>query len=333
MKATATEAQIEHVVDTIKGLGLKAHLSRGEGQTILGAIGDESQLRVKPLKSFPGVESVTPIQKPYKLAARQMHPADTLINVDGVEIGGNRMVMIAGPCSVESKERILETAKAVKKAGASMLRGGAFKPRSSPYSFQGLGEEGLKYLAETREETGLPVVTEVMDARQVELIDRYADVFQIGARNVQNFTLLREVGQARRPVLLKRGMSTTLKELLMSAEYIMDQGNLEVILCERGIRTFETAMRNTLDVSAVAWLKAESHLPVIVDPSHAAGIWRWVVPLSRAAVACGADGLMVEVHPEPEAALSDGEQALMPDRFEELMTVLRPIAEAIGRTI
>lgn len=333
MRASATEDEIQHVIDTIEEIGLKPHVSRGQERTIIGAIGDESKLRSKPIESFPGVDTVQEIQKPYKLASRQMHPENTLIDVNGIEIGGDRIVIVAGPCSVEGQEKISEVALAVKDAGASMLRGGAFKPRTSPYSFQGMGEEGLKCLAQARQETGLPVVTEVMDPRQVELVNEYADVFQIGARNVQNYDLLKEVGLTRRPVLLKRGMSTTLKELLMSAEYIMAGGNKEVILCERGIRTFETAMRNTLDVAAVAWLKRESHLPVFVDPSHAAGIYRFVEPLALAAVACGADGLLIEVHQDPENAFSDGAQSLLPSRFERMFSALELVAKAIGRTI
>ncbi len=333
MKPEATQAEIDHIVETIVSLGLRPHISRGETRTIIGAIGDESPLRAKPLAGFPGVESVTEIQKPYKLASRQLRPEPTLINVNGVSVGGPQVHVIAGPCSVETREGAIEIAEAVRAAGATMLRGGAFKPRTSPYSFQGLGEEGLKILAEARERTGLPIVTEVMDPRQVELVEQYADVLQIGARNVQNFNLLKEVGLSAKPVFLKRGLSTTLQEFLMSAEYVMSQGNPQVILCERGIRTFETAMRHTLDIAAVAWLKAESHLPVFIDPSHAAGLYRWVDSLARAAVAAGADGLMIEVHPRPEEALSDGAQALIPSRFRSLMQELRPIAEAIGRSL
>ncbi|MBI3735413.1 3-deoxy-7-phosphoheptulonate synthase [Candidatus Sumerlaeota bacterium] len=333
MKPEATEEEIKHVVDTINQLGCQAHVSKGVERTLIGAVGDETKLKERPLDSFPGVDSVKPIQKPYKLANRQMHVEDTIIDINGVKVGGRKLVVIAGPCSVESREGILGVAREVKAGGAAMLRGGAFKPRTSPYAFQGMGEEGLKLLAETREATGLPVVTEVMDPRQVALIEKYADVLQIGARNVQNFNLLKEVGLSRKPVFLKRGMSTTLQELLMSAEYIMANGNHNVILCERGIRTFETAMRNTLDIGAVAWLKAESHLPVFIDPSHAAGIYQWVGSLARAAVAAGADGLMIEVHPNPEEAFSDGSQSLMPFRFKNLMNELRPIAEAVGRSI
>lgn len=333
MKSTATEAEIDHVIETIETLGLKPHVSRGETKTIIGAIGDESLLRDKPFTRFAGVESATAIQKPYKLASLEVHPDKTVIDVNGVEVGGKKIVIIAGPCSVESKEKLEEVAEAVKEAGATILRGGAFKPRTSPYAFQGMGEEGLQILAGAREKTGLPIVTEVMDPRQVELIDGYADMLQIGARNVQNFNLLKEVGLSKLPVFLKRGLSTTLKEFLMSAEYIMAQGNMNVILCERGIRTFETAMRNTLDVSAVPWLKSETHLPVFIDPSHAAGIYGFVAPLAKAGVAVGADGLMIEVHQNPEEAFSDGAQSLMPERFARLVRELRPVAEAVGRTI
>lgn len=333
LRPHATEEQIQHIVERIEEAGLRAHISKGVERTIIGVIGDERVLRSFPLEAFPGVESVTPILKPYKLAGREVHPENTVIKVGDVTIGGSEVVVAAGPCSVENRELIIDIAKAVKEAGAKILRGGAFKPRTSPYDFQGLGLEGLKYLAEAREHTGLPIVTEVMDTRQVELVYEYADIIQIGARNMQNFNLLKEVGKVDKPVLLKRGMSSTLKELLMSAEYIISQGNEKVILCERGIRTFETATRNTLDISAVPVLKHESHLPVFVDPSHAGGKWRWVAPLSRAAVAVGADGLIIEVHPEPEKALSDGVQSLRPEKFAQLMTEIRTVASAIGRSI
>lgn len=331
LRREATEKELQHIIDKIEEIGLRAHVSRGVERTIVGAIGDETVLRSLPLEAFPGVESVMPILKPYKLASRELKREDTLITVGNVTIGATKVVIIAGPCSVEPGQSLFTIARAVKEAGAALLRGGAFKPRTSPYDFQGLGEEGLKMLAQARDETGLPVVTEVMDARQVELVSQYADILQIGARNVQNFTLLKEVGKTDKPVMLKRGMSTMIKEFLMSAEYIMAQGNSQVILCERGIRTFETATRNTLDVSAVAVLKAESHLPVFVDPSHAGGSWKWVEPLSRAAVAIGADGLLVEVHNEPEKALSDGVQSLRLEKFEAFMNTLRPIAQAINR--
>lgn len=333
LRPEATEEQIQRIVERIESVGLRAHLSRGVERTIIGAIGDETILRTLPLEAFPGVESVMPILKPYKLASRDFQPHNTKIKVRDVVIGGDEIVVAAGPCSVENQEMIIETARAVKAAGAKILRGGAFKPRTSPYDFQGLGKEGLEFLAQAREETGLPILTEVMDTRQVELVYQYTDIFQIGARNVQNFNLLTEVGKTDKPVLLKRGMSTTLKELLMSAEYILSQGNFNVILCERGIRTFETETRNTLDISAVAVLKHDSHLPVFVDPSHASGKWRWVSPLSRAAVAIGADGLLIEVHPDPEKALSDGAQSLKFEKFKQLMEEIKAIATAIGRKI
>ncbi len=331
LRREATEKELQHIIDKIEEVGLRAHVSRGVERTIVGAIGDETVLRTLPLEAFPGVESVMPILKPYKLASRELKREDTLITVRNVTIGATKVVIIAGPCSVEPGQSLFTIARAVKEAGAALLRGGAFKPRTSPYDFQGLGEEGLKMLAQARDETGLPVVTEVMDTRLVELVSQYADVLQIGARNIQNFTLLKEVGKTDKPVMLKRGLSTTIKEFLMSAEYIMAQGNSQVILCERGIRTFETATRSTLDISAVAVLKAESHLPVFVDPSHASGNWKWVEPLSRAAVAIGADGLLVEVHNEPEKALSDGAQSLRLEKFEAFMNTLRPIAQAINR--
>jgi 3-deoxy-7-phosphoheptulonate synthase len=280
---------------------------------------------------MPGVDKVMPILQPYKLASRETKDGDTVIKVGDVEIGGPKCIVMAGPCAVESEEQLMATATAVKKAGASMLRGGAFKPRTSPYSFQGLGEEGLKILARAREETGLPVVTEVMDASDVKLIESYADVLQVGARNVQNFALLKAVGLAKKPILLKRGMMTTLDELLMSAEYVMASGNDNVMLCERGIRTFETSMRNTLDISAVPVLKEKTHLPVIVDPSHAIGQWRFVLPLAKAAVAVGADGLMIEVHPDPRNALSDGPQSLKPEKFHKLMDEIESIANIVRK--
>ncbi len=333
LRPEATEEEVQQVIERVESEGLKTHISRGVERTIIGAIGDERVLRKLPLEAFPGVESVMPILKPYKLAGREIQKENTIVHVRDVAIGGDEVVITAGPCSVEGHDMIINTAEMVKKAGARMLRGGAFKPRTSPYDFQGLGEEGLQYLADAREKTGLPVITEIMDTRQVDLMYEYTDVYQIGARNVQNFNLLKEVGKTDKPVLLKRGMSTTIKELLMSAEYILAQGNPDVILCERGIRTFETATRNTLDIAAVAVLKRETHLPVFVDPSHAGGSWRWVMPLSRAAVAIGADGLLIEVHPEPERAVSDGVQSLKFDKFTKLMDEIRPIAKCIGRTI
>ena len=334
MKKEATEEQINHLIDKIKEWGLQPHVSKGVERTVIGAIGDEAVLRTVPLLAVPGVESVTPILVPYKLASRDLKKEDTLVKVsEDVIIGGKKIIIVGGPCSVEDNDTTMQIAKAIKKAGASMLRGGAFKPRTSPYSFQGLGEKGLKILAEARSVTGLPIVTEVMDPRDVELVYHYADMFQIGARNVQNFNLLKEVGKYEKPVLLKRGMMTNIKELLMSAEYIISQGNKNVVLCERGIRTFETMTRNTLDISAIAVIKEKSHLPILVDPSHACGNSNWVIPLSKAAIAIGADGLLVEVHPEPEKAWSDGEQTLTLEQFTDMMTQLKPIAKAIGREI
>jgi 3-deoxy-7-phosphoheptulonate synthase len=331
-----TDAEIDHIRERVEQLGLQTHVSRGEHRTIIGCIGDETLLQGAALLTLPGVESVTPVMKPYKLASREFVGESSRVRVGdgaGAVVGGRELAVIAGPCSVEGREMLRETAHAIRAAGAGMLRGGAFKPRSSPYAFQGLGLTALQMMAEVRAETGLPIVTEVMDTRQVELVAEYADMLQIGARNMQNFSLLSEVGRIQRPVLLKRGMSATITELLMAAEYIMAQGNRDVILCERGIRTFETATRNTFDVAAIPVLKAETHLPVLVDPSHAGGRADLVVPLSFAAVAAGADGLIVEVHPRPEEALSDGDQSLTPAAFDDLMRMLRPFAEAAGRAM
>ncbi|UCG80688.1 MAG: 3-deoxy-7-phosphoheptulonate synthase [Desulfobacterales bacterium] len=332
MKKKADERELENVIKWIESVGYQAHVSKGIERTIIGAIGDErGKVFLKAVETWPGVEKVMPILQPYKLASRETKEGNTVITVGDVKIGGPKFVVIAGPCAVESSGQLMEAAFAVKKGGASMLRGGAFKPRTSPYSFQGLGEEGLKILAQAREKTGLPVVTEVMSASDIELIESYADVLQIGARNVQNFTLLKAVGQAKKPVLLKRGMMTTLEELLMSAEYILASGNDQVILCERGIRTFETSMRNTLDISAVPVLKEKTHLPVVVDPSHAIGQWKFVLPLAKAAVAVGADGLLIEVHPDPQNALSDGPQSLKPERFYQLMDEIESIAKIVRK--
>jgi 3-deoxy-7-phosphoheptulonate synthase len=331
LRPDVTEEQQEHIIKKLTGLGLQVHISKGTERTILGAIGDEAILRSVPLEAIPGVEKVLPILKPYKLASREFRKEDTVIDVGNARIGGKKIAVMAGPCAVENKTLLVEIAKEVKNAGAAFLRGGAFKPRTSPYAFQGLEEEGLKYLAEARDRVGLPIVTEVMDPRDITLIAKYADVLQIGARNMQNFRLLKEVGLCRKPVLLKRGISATIKEWLMSAEYIMAGGNHSVILCERGIRTYETATRNTLDLSAVPVLKQMTHLPVIVDPSHAVGKWDLVAPMAKAAVAAGADGLIIEVHPNPEEALCDGEQSLKPKSFRQLMDELRPIAGAVGR--
>jgi len=333
LKPDATDKQIRHIQERIKKLGLKTMVSKGIERTIIGVIGEEDIVRVQPLEAIEGVEKVMPVLKPYKLASREFREESSIIDISGVRVGGEEIVVMAGPCAVESLDQLKRIAKLVKKSGAKILRGGAFKPRTSPYSFQGLGEEGLKYLKEVSKETGLPVVTEVMDPRKVKLVDKYADAFQIGARNMQNFDLLKEVGKTKKPVILKRGMSATIKELLMSAEYILSGGNFNVILCERGIRTFEEATRNTLDLSAIPVIKKLSHLPVIVDPSHATGRWEFVPSMAAAAVASGCDGLLIEVHYKPEEALSDGIQSLKPDKFDELMSALRKVSRAIGRNI
>ena len=336
-RANVTDAEVDHIRERIESVGMRTHLSRGESRTIIGCIGDESLLQEVPLRSLPGVESVMPVLKPYKLASREFAADRTVVHVGGrdaqASFGGSAITVIAGPCSVENRDMLMSSAAAVRDAGASMLRGGAFKPRTSPYAFQGLGAEALRLLAEVRAETGLPVVTEVMDTRQVDLVAEHADMLQVGARNMQNFALLAELGRVRRPILLKRGLSATIKELLMAAEYIMANGNHDVVLCERGIRTFETATRNTLDVAAIPVLKRESHLPVIVDPSHAGGDASLVAPLAFAAIAAGADGLIIEVHPDPECALSDGDQSLAPPAFVSLMQQLGAFATAAGRTI
>jgi len=333
LKKGATQKDMDHIIERVESLGLRVHISRGVERTIIGVIGDETIVRNLPLSTFPGVEKVMPILKPYKLVSREFREEDTVVEVKGAKIGSRKLAVMAGPCSVESRESLLEIAEQVKAAGAEFLRGGAFKPRTSPYTFQGLGEEGLKYLAEAREKTGLRVITELMDPRDTELVAEYADIIQIGARNMQNFKLLTEVGKLRTPIMLKRGMSSTIKEFLMSAEYIVSQGNYNVILCERGIRTFEDYTRNTLDLSAIPVIKQLSHLPVIVDPSHAVGRWELVAPMAKAAVAAGADGLLIEVHNDPENALSDGPQSLLPEKFAKLMEELKPIAAAVDREI
>ncbi len=325
---------LSRLVEHVEAAGLRSHVSRGEHRTIVGCIGDEGLLSEHGLTQLEGVERVLPVLKPYKLASREFSVQSTAIRLgDAADtvIGGRDLVVIAGPCSVEGREMMHVTAQAVQRSGARLLRAGAFKPRSSPYAFQGMGEDGLEILAEVRAETGMPIVTEVMDTRQVELVASYADVLQIGARNMQNFPLLSEVGRTQRPVLLKRGLSATITELLMAAEYIMAQGNGDVILCERGIRTYETATRNTLDVAAIPVLKRETHLPVMVDPSHAGGRAYLVAPLAMAAVAAGADGLIVEVHPHPATAKSDGEQSLEPGAFAAMMQQVRAVAIAVGR--
>lgn len=333
LKSGSTQSDIDYIKEKLHGKGLKVHISQGEERTIIGAIGDERILREAALAAYPAVEKILPILKPFKLASRDFHKEDTRITVGDAVFGSDDLIVIAGPCSVETKEGLLVVARSVKKSGAKLLRGGAFKPRSSPYAFQGLGEEGLKYLAEARDETGLKIVTELMDPRDAELVDKYADMIQIGARNMSNFNLLKEVGKMRKPVLLKRGLSSTVKEWLMSAEYILDEGNMEVILCERGIRTFETETRNTLDLSCVPLVQSMSHLPIIVDPSHAVGRVDLVAPMSMAAVAAGTHGLLLEVHENPEEALCDGPQSLRLDDFASLMKSLRSLAKALGREL
>ncbi len=336
LKPDATEEAIRHILKKLESRGLKANVSKGTERTIIGVIGDTSKITEEEedaIRVMTGVENVMRILKPYKLASREFRHENTLIDVGGRVIGGRKIHVIAGPCAVENRTQMITVGERVKEAGASFIRGGAYKPRTSPYSFQGLGEEGLRYLAEAREKTGLPAVTELMDPRDIDVLVKYTDIIQIGARNMQNFRLLLEVGSVKKPVLLKRGLSATIKEWLMSAEYIMSQGNHQVILCERGIRTFETATRNTLDLSAVPLLKQLTHLPVVVDPSHGVGKWDLVAPMAKAAVAAGADGLLIEVHPNPEEAMSDGEQSLKPDSFAQLMKELRPVAEAVGREI
>jgi len=333
MQKGASARQIANVTARVEQSGRQVHLSEGEERTIIGVVGDGRPLDRTQFEMMDGVEKIVPILSPYKLASRDFRPQDTLVKLNGMKAGGEQIIVMAGPCAVENREQLLTTAHAVKAAGATVLRGGAFKPRSSPYSFQGLGLEGLKLLAEARKETGLLVVTEVISPETVPLVSSYVDILQVGARNMQNFALLHAVGEAQKPVLLKRGMMSTMEELLMSAEYILSHGNDRVILCERGIRTFEPYTRNTLDINAVPMLKQLTHLPVFVDPSHGTGKWSLVGPVARAAIAAGADGLEIEVHPDPEQALSDGAQSLKPERFARLMEELRAVAAAVGRTL
>ncbi len=333
MKSDATMSDISSVIKTLESMGYKPHPTRGADRTIIGVVEALQGADFSQIESTPGVEQVIPITKAYKMVSREFRPQNTVVNVNGVAVGGPEFVVMAGPCAVENRDQVITAARAVKKAGASILRGGAFKPRTSPYSFQGLGEDGLKILLAAKRETGLPVVTEVISPELVPLVSEYADVLQIGARNMQNYALLEAVGKVRKPVLLKRGMMSTVEELLMAAEYILSNGNQQVILCERGIRTFENSTRNTLDISAVPVIKRNSHLPIIVDPSHAAGHTEFVPALARAAVAAGADGLIVEVHPCPEIAWCDGVQSLSIDTFNEMMTSVRAIATAMGRTL
>ncbi|MFZ5810202.1 MAG: 3-deoxy-7-phosphoheptulonate synthase [Chloroflexota bacterium] len=333
MKADASQEQVDQVVRRVEECGLRAHLSQGEERCIIGAIGDGRPVAKDQFLYMSGVDRVVPISRPYKLASREFQPMNTTFRLDGVTIGGPSLVIIAGPCSVEDRQQLIETALAVREAGAHALRGGAYKPRTSPYSFQGLGEAGLEILAEAREITGMPVVTEVMSPEQVPLVTKYADVLQIGARNMQNYTLLHAAGESQHPVLIKRGMMATIEELLMSAEYVLSHDNRRVILCERGIRTFETATRNTTDINAIPVLKSATHLPVVLDPSHSTGHWEYVTAIARAAIAAGADGLIVEVHPNPAEAKSDGAQSLKPERFAEMVHQIKAIAEAVGRDL
>jgi len=332
MNAKATPEDVRHVVARVEELGLKAHLSQGVERTIIGVIGDERLVKKEQLSLLPHVEDVIPILKPYKLASREFRPESTVVDVGGVKIGGAQVAVIAGPCSVESEEQLMTTARAVKEAGAHLLRGGAYKPRTSPYAFQGLGEEGLILLARARKETGLGIVTEVMESSDVEMVAQYADVLQVGARNMHNSKLLRSLSKINKPVMLKRNFSATLNEFLMGAEYLLAGGNEQVILCERGIRTFVEFTRNTLDLNVVPAVKQLSHLPIIVDPSHGTGRHDLVLPMSLAAVAAGADGLMIEVHPHPAEAFSDGEQSLTPEMFARLMTAVQVVARAVGRS-
>jgi 3-deoxy-7-phosphoheptulonate synthase len=334
MQVGATAKQISAVIQRIEEMGLKAHLSEGQERTIIGVVGEDRVAADRDgLSLMEGVERTMRVSHPYKIASREFHPQDTLVPLNGGKVGEKKIVVIAGPCSVESRDQLLEIAHAVKEAGATALRGGAYKPRSSPYSFQGLGEKGLELLAEARELTGLPIVTEVMEPGLVPLVAKYADVLQIGARNMQNYALLHAAGESQHTVLLKRGMMSTMEELLMAAEYILSHGNHRVMLCERGIRTFETYTRNTFDINAVPVLKQRTHLPIIVDPSHATGRWEYVGAAAKAAIAAGADGLIMEVHCNPEKALSDGAQSLRPDKFAKLMGEMRRVAEAVDRTL
>jgi 3-deoxy-7-phosphoheptulonate synthase len=333
VKPEASTQEIDHIIERIGELGFKPHVSKGEHRTIIGVIGDERKPQAETFAAIPGVEQVLHVLKPFKLASREFQKADSIIKVKNIRIGGGHLAIIAGPCAVESLEGLDRIAGYVKQAGANILRGGAFKPRTSPYAFQGMGEEGLKILREVGDKHGMPVVTEVMDPRQVGLVEKWADMFQVGARNMQNFDLLKEIGQTRKPVLLKRGMSATVKDLLMSAEYVLAGGNHDVVLCERGVRSFEDSTRNMLDMSAVPNVKGQSHLPIIVDPSHATGRPDLIPSMAKASIAAGADGVHVEVHDCPEKAFSDGPQALLPKQFETLMVDIRVLAKAVGAVI
>tara|TARA_R110002049_G_scaffold4601_4_gene31821 strand:- start:41720 stop:42757 length:1038 start_codon:yes stop_codon:yes gene_type:complete len=333
LESSATDDQVQHVVDRVEVLGFKAHLSRGTFRTIIGIIGDEQKLSAEPLSAIPGVASVVPVLPPYKLASRDAHPEPSIVDVSGVKIGGGHLGMIAGPCSVEDSDRMYRIAEKVRASGANLFRGGAYKPRTSPYAFQGMGEDGLKLLRDVGEKFGMPVVTEVTDPRLVGLVGEYADMLQVGARNMQNFALLTEVGKSQRPVLLKRGMSATITDLLMCAEYILSQGNMNVVLCERGIKSFDPATRNLFDVAAVPLVHQLSHLPIIVDPSHATGRPDLIPACAMAGLAAGADGVHVEVHDCPEEAKSDGPQALLPEQYDELASQLKQLAAVLNKTI
>jgi 3-deoxy-7-phosphoheptulonate synthase len=335
MKAHATEADLHNVVRTVEELGYRAHVIVGVERTVVACVGEErgETRSLQHLESVSGVDRVMPVLHSFKLASREVRPEGSVIRVNGASIGGRRLAVIAGPCAVESREQVEGAADAVARSGAHLLRGGAYKPRTSPYSFQGMEDEGLRLLENAGRRCNLPVVTEIMDAHDIELVAEHADMLQVGARNAQNFSLLRRLGKIRKPILLKRGMSTRIEEFLMAAEYILSEGNPDVVLCERGIRTFETATRNTLDLNAVPLLKQWTHLPVIVDPSHGTGLWSLVTPMALAAIAAGADGLLVEVHPQPAKALSDGPQQLKPETFAELMHALKPLAQAVGREL
>ena len=333
MKTGSSQDEVNGVTKRIEDVGLKAHISTGTEHTVIGVLGQVFPELRDSLELLPGVEQVIPVTKPYKLASREFHPRDTIVEANGVAIGGNEIVVMAGPCAIESEEQLLTTAQAVKAAGATVLRGGAFKPRTSPYQFRGLGESGLKLLAQAGKETQMPIITEVMSPDHVDLVAKYTDILQIGARNMQNFVLLDEVGKTKKPVLLKRGLSSTIQEWLLAAEYVLAQGNEQVILCERGIRTFENYTRNTMDVSSIPIIEKVSHLPIIADPSHATGKWYLVPPLALAAVAAGADGLLIEVHPNPDLALADGPQSLTFENFRLLMSQLLPLAKAINRKL
>jgi 3-deoxy-7-phosphoheptulonate synthase len=333
MRTDATQDEIRGILVFVEELGMQPHVSEGAERTVIGMVGDSRNVQLEQLLRQPGVDRIVPISRPYKLASREFDVRDSVFRINGITVGGKGVVIIAGPCAVEDRVQLLETAHAVREAGAHLLRGGAFKPRTSPYSFQGMGEEGLELLAEARETTGLSIVTEVMEPDKVELVSQYSDVLQIGARNMQNYALLHAAGASQHPVLLKRGMSATIEEMLMSAEYILSHDNHRVILCERGIRTFETATRNTTDINAIPVMKSQTHLPVFLDPSHSTGHWQYVSSIALAAIAAGADGLMIEVHPHPRRALSDGAQSLKPKRFAELVKQVGELCSIVGRTI